>query len=205
MRLAVDIGPELWRKPGGVRRSIERAQLAEELGFDTIWASEDPDGWDAFSALAVLARSTERIHLGTGVTNPYYRHPNLISASVATLDHASDGRAFLGLGRGEPDWYRTAFGMEIGSPLRRVRETVDLLRQWWSPEQRATGEGEITVRGWKREFSPVGRPADLHRRDRPEDAGAGGRDRRRNSLQPARLAAVPEAGDRDVPGGRAVG
>jgi alkanesulfonate monooxygenase SsuD/methylene tetrahydromethanopterin reductase-like flavin-dependent oxidoreductase (luciferase family) len=159
MRLALDIGPELWRKPGGVQRSIERAQLAEELGFDTVWASEDPDGWDAFSALSVLARSTERIHLGTGVTNSYYRHPNLISASVATLDHASDGRAFLGLGRGEPDWYRTAFGMEIGSPLRRVRETVDLLRQWWSPEQRATGEGEITVRGWKREFSPVGNPS----------------------------------------------
>jgi 5,10-methylenetetrahydromethanopterin reductase len=158
MRLALDIGPEQWRKLGGVQRSIELAQLADDLEFDTVWASEDPDGWDAFSALSVLAGSTKRIHLGTGVSNPYYRHPNLISASVATLDHASNGRAFLGLGRGEPDWYRTAFGMEIGSPLGRVRETVDLLRQWWSPEQRATGAGEITVRGWKREFSPVGNP-----------------------------------------------
>src|SRR5829696_655070 len=146
MRLALEIGPELWRKPGGVQRSMERAQSAEQAGFDTIWASEDPDGWDAFSALSVLATATERIHLGTGVTNPYLRHPNLIAASVATLDHASGGRAFLGLGRGEPDWYRKAFAMELGSPLKRVEETVALLRQWWGPDQKASGEGEITVR-----------------------------------------------------------
>jgi 5,10-methylenetetrahydromethanopterin reductase len=158
MRFALEIGPELWRKPGGVQRSIERAQSAERAGFDTIWASEDPDGWDAFSALSVLATATERIHLGTGVTNPYLRHPNLIAASVATLDHASRGRAFLGLGRGEPDWYRNAFGMELGSPLKRVEETVALLRQWWGPDQVATGNGEVMVRNWRRDFAPLSQP-----------------------------------------------
>ena len=120
MRFALDIGPELWRAPDGVRASIELAQTAEEANYDTIWASEDPDGWDAFGALNVLARETRRINLGTGVTNPYLRHPNLIAASIATLDRSSNGRAFLGLGRGEPDWYRNAFGMELGSPLKRV-------------------------------------------------------------------------------------
>ena len=158
MRFALEIGPGAWLKPDGVQQSIELARTAEQAGFDTIWASEDPDGWDAFGALAVLGRRTERIHLGTGVTNPYLRHPNLIAASVATLDRSSDGRAFLGLGRGEPDWYRTAFGMDIGSPLKRVEETVKLLRQWWSPEQVAASEGEITVRNWRREFRPLGTP-----------------------------------------------
>src|SRR5690606_35882173 len=122
------------------------------------WASEDPDGWDAFAALSTLAVRTERIALGTGVTNPYLRHPNLIAASVATLDRASGGRAILGLGRGEPDWYRTAFGMAIGSPLRRVEETVGLLRKWWGANQVATGSGEIEVRAWRRAFGPVARP-----------------------------------------------
>jgi alkanesulfonate monooxygenase SsuD/methylene tetrahydromethanopterin reductase-like flavin-dependent oxidoreductase (luciferase family) len=158
VRFALAIGPELWRKANGVRQSIELAQSAEASGLATIWASEDPDGWDAFGALTVLARETSRIHLGSGVTNPYLRHPNLISASVATLDRASNGRAFLGLGRGEPDWYRTAFDMEIGSPLKRVEETVGLLRQWWGPDQVANGEGEITVHDWRREFAPLGRP-----------------------------------------------
>jgi alkanesulfonate monooxygenase SsuD/methylene tetrahydromethanopterin reductase-like flavin-dependent oxidoreductase (luciferase family) len=158
MRFALAIGPELWRQENGAQASISLAQTAECAGFDTIWASEDPDGWDAFGALNVLARETRTIRLGTGVTNPYLRHPNLIAASIATLDRASDGRAFLGLGRGEPDWYRAAFDIEIGSPLKRVAATVDLLRQWWGPEQMARGEGEIKVRNWRREFRPLGQP-----------------------------------------------
>jgi 5,10-methylenetetrahydromethanopterin reductase len=158
VRLAVDIGPSLWLKPNGVEQSIAKVRSAEAAGFDTVWASEDPDGWDAFGALAVLARETDQIHLGTGVTNPYLRHPNLISASVSTLDRSSNGRAFLGLGRGEPEWYRNAFAMELGSPLAHVEETVSLLRQWWGPDQTARGEGEIPVRDWRRAFPPLNAP-----------------------------------------------
>lgn len=157
MRFALQLGPTNWLR-NGVEATIELVLRAEAGGFDSVWASEDPDGWDAFAALSTLAVRTERIALGTGVTNPYLRHPNLIAASVATLDRASGGRAFLGLGRGEPDWYRTAFGMAIGSPLRRVEETVGLLRQWWGANQVATGSGEIEVRAWRRAFGPVARP-----------------------------------------------
>lgn len=158
MRLALSIGPGSWLKPDGVEQSIARVRAAEAAGFASVWASEDPDGWDAFAALSAFAVNTERIQLGTGVTNPYLRHPNLISASIATLDRASSGRAFLGLGRGEPDWYRNAFAMEIGSPLARVEETIGLLRQWWGPEQMARSAGEITVRDWRRTFPPLGMP-----------------------------------------------
>lgn len=158
MRLALEIGPRQWLRENGIERTRELVQLADQIGFDTVWASEDPDGWDAFAALATIAGATERIHLGSGVTNPYLRHPNLIAASVATLDRVSNGRAFLGLGRGEPDWFRNAFGMEIGSPLKRVEETIGLLREWWSPDQVANGEGEITVRSWRRAFPPLGQP-----------------------------------------------
>ncbi len=158
MRFALELGPDNWLKRGGVQATTELVRRAEQAGFDSVWASEDPDGWDAFGVLGHLAASTERIALGTGVTNPYLRHPNLISASVATLDRASGGRAFLGLGRGEPDWYRTAFGMKIGSPLKRVEETVSLLHQWWSDDQIASNEGEIPVNAWRREFRPLGTP-----------------------------------------------
>jgi len=123
-----------------------------------VWLSEDPDGWDAFAALAVLARETERIRLGTGVANPFLRHPNLIAASVSTLDWASGGRAFLGLGRGQAEWYAEAFAMEVGRPLERLRDTVDLLRQWWAPPHVATSEGEVVVRAWRRTFGPIARP-----------------------------------------------
>ena len=158
MRLGLEIGPRDWLRPDGLRKSIQRVQRAEELEFETVWASEDPDGWDAFAALATISQHTSRIFLGTGVTNPYLRHPNLIAASVGTLDQVSGGRAFLGLGRGEPDWYRTAFGMDIGSPLARVNETVDVLRQWWSEDQVASNDGEFLVRHWRRAFAPDRQP-----------------------------------------------
>lgn len=162
MRWCLELTPEIWTRAAtpadGVRRSIDVVRRAEALGFDSVWLSEDPDGWDAFAALAVLARETDRIRLGTGVTNPYLRHPNLIAASVSTLDRASAGRAFLGLGRGQAEWYREAFGMEVGRPLERLRDTVDLLRQWWGPSHEATNDGEVVVRAWRRSFGPIARP-----------------------------------------------
>ncbi|HQY30315.1 MAG TPA: LLM class flavin-dependent oxidoreductase [Thermomicrobiales bacterium] len=155
MRAALQIGPGQWTRPDGVAQTLALVQQAERLDYDTLWATEDPDGWDAFAVLASLGPQTGSIRLGSGVVNPYMRHPNLIAASIATLDRASSGRAFLGLGRGEPDWYRTAFDMPVGSPLKRVRTTIDLLHQWWQPTQTARSSREITVRAWQRDFPPL--------------------------------------------------
>ena len=162
MRWSLELTPRVWTGAAtpaeGVARSVGLARRAEGLGFDSVWLSEDPEGWDAFGALAVLARETTTIRLGPGVTNPYLRSPNLIAASVATLDWSSGGRAFLGLGRGQAEWYRQAFGVEVGRPTERLGETVELLRQWWRPPHVATGEGEVVSRGWRRELSPIGAP-----------------------------------------------
>lgn len=141
-----------------VDRTIQLARIADAAGVESFWLLEDPDGWDALAVLGAIARETSHIRLGTGVVNPYYRHPSLIAASMATLDLLSDGRAFLGLGRGQEEWYRIAMGMETGKPTRRLVETFGLLRQWWSPEMRATAPDDATelpVQGWERVFRPV--------------------------------------------------
>src|SRR4029450_8414284 len=65
-----------------VSKTIHHARLADEAGFDSVWLNEDPEGWDAFAFLGALARETTSVRLGTGVTNPFHRHPNLIAASV---------------------------------------------------------------------------------------------------------------------------
>lgn len=167
MKFALDAGPSPWasaRRNGGVaaardavRNTIAMARVADEAGIDSIWAMEDPDGWDAFAALGAMASQTERIRLGTGVTNPYFRPPALMAASIATLDHLSHGRAFLGLGRGQDEWYSRAMGIHVGKPARAVAETIDLLRQWWSPEMRAsspTGATEFAINAWERGIRP---------------------------------------------------
>ena len=145
----------------GVARTVELGRLADAAGLDSLWVGEDPDSWDAFAVLGTLAAQTERVRLGPGVTNPYLRHPNLIAASVATLDRLSAGRAFLGLGRGQTEWYRHALGQPTGRPLAVLEETIALLRDWWRPPFRASSRPvgdqplHFGVRDWARTVRPV--------------------------------------------------
>ena len=157
LKFALDVAPGSWAAAqargdasatkAAIDRTIEIARIADQAGIESIWALEDPDGWDAIAVLTAMARVTDRIRLGTGVTNPYYRHPSLIAASISTLDLLSDGRAFLGLGRGQSEWYEHALGIKVGKPVRAIEETFDLLDQWWSPEMRASSaEGATEYR-----------------------------------------------------------
>jgi 5,10-methylenetetrahydromethanopterin reductase len=168
LKFALDVAPGSWAAAqargdasatkAAIERTIEIARIADQAGIESIWALEDPDGWDAIAVLTAMARVTDRIRLGTGVTNPYYRHPSLIAASISTLDLLSDGRAFLGLGRGQSEWYEHALGIKVGKPVRAIEETFDLLDQWWSPEMRASsaeGATEYQVNAWERVIRPL--------------------------------------------------
>jgi 5,10-methylenetetrahydromethanopterin reductase len=141
-----------------VSKTVSYARLADQAGFDSVWLNEDPEGWDAFASLGALSRETTRVRLGTGVTNPFHRHPNLIAASVATIDRLSNGRAFLGLGRGQPEWYAKALGITAHSPFALLEETLDLLDQWWTPPHRASSDGPLAVHQWERSIVPLKRP-----------------------------------------------
>lgn len=159
MRLSVSVTPDFWSRAASPHeaalRTIEQARLADAAGIDTFWVSEDPDGWDAMSILAAAAVQTEWIRLATSVVNPFYRHPSLIAASLSTIDRLSGGRARLGLGRGQTEWYSAALGMSVSAPLARLEETIDLLRQWWRPGHEARSSGPFGVQGWRRSFGPI--------------------------------------------------
>src|SRR5262245_15291666 len=78
------------------------AVRAEEAGFDgmVVVDSQNLSG-DPFVALALAARETSTLRLGTGVTNPATRHPAAAAAAIASVHEASGGRAALGVGRGD--------------------------------------------------------------------------------------------------------
>jgi 5,10-methylenetetrahydromethanopterin reductase len=159
MRFTLDLSHHIWardREGEAPQQTLQVAQAADAAGIDAIWASEDPEGWDAFAVLSAIAAVTEGADLGTSVTSPYPRHPNLLAASVATLDRLSGGRAVLGLGRGQPEWHRDALGSDIGNPLSVLEETITLLRQWWQAPHRASSpaEAHFRVRGWERVIHP---------------------------------------------------
>jgi alkanesulfonate monooxygenase SsuD/methylene tetrahydromethanopterin reductase-like flavin-dependent oxidoreductase (luciferase family) len=139
-----------------VERTVGYARLADEAGFDSVWLNEDPDGWDAFAVLGALSRETSSIRLGTGVTNFYNRSPNLVAASVATLDRLSNGRSFLGVGRSQPEVYQKVFQLDTSEPLALMEQSITLLREWWAPGYAAVGPG-LGGR-WQRSFGPESQP-----------------------------------------------
>jgi alkanesulfonate monooxygenase SsuD/methylene tetrahydromethanopterin reductase-like flavin-dependent oxidoreductase (luciferase family) len=160
MRFTLDLTHHAWTRDvagTAARHTLEVARAADAGGIDAIWVSEDPEGWDAFAVLGAIAAVTESAALGTSVTSPYPRHPNLLAAAVATLDRLSGGRAVLGLGRGQTEWHRDALGVATGDPLHVLEETVTLLRAWWQPPHRATSPppAHFRVRDWERAVSPI--------------------------------------------------
>jgi 5,10-methylenetetrahydromethanopterin reductase len=78
------------------------AQRAERDGFDGMVVVDSQNlAGDCYVALALAARETERLRLGTGVTNPYTRHPAVTASAIASVHAESGGRAVLGIGRGD--------------------------------------------------------------------------------------------------------
>ena len=53
---------------------VKRVQLAERLGYDSVWTAE-AYGSDAVTPLAYLGAVTERIKLGTGIMQVSARTP----------------------------------------------------------------------------------------------------------------------------------
>ncbi|MFQ3318399.1 MAG: coenzyme F420-dependent oxidoreductase [Natronomonas sp.] len=113
---------------------VEQAELGEELGYDTAWL---PETWgrDAVTALTCIARETETIDIGTSIMPVYSRSPSLIGQTAATLQEVSEGRFRLGLGPSGPIVIENWHGADFGNPLRRTRETVDVVKQVLSGEE----------------------------------------------------------------------
>jgi 5,10-methylenetetrahydromethanopterin reductase len=119
----------VWFQGGlSVGRAVELARAAEDAGVDSVWVAEGPVARDAFVTLTAIACATSRVELGTGVVNPFTRHPAQLAASFATLDEASHGRAVAGLGIGARD-YLVPLGFDTSQPLATAREMLDLMRR----------------------------------------------------------------------------
>jgi len=113
------------------RRVVLRtAQLAEELGYDSIWIPE-AWGYEQFQLLAEVAGATRRIRLATGIANVFSRSPGLLAMSAATLDDISEGRAILGLGTSGRAVVENFHGVPYRKPLTRLTDTVRICRALW--------------------------------------------------------------------------
>lgn len=139
---------------------LEQVERAEALGYDHVARGESTN-WDAVTTLALMADHTESIGLANDVFSPYSRSPALIGQTAATLGLASNGRYRLGLGASSPALAERWHGVEFDRPLRRLRETIEIIRRVTSGD-RVTYDGEIyQLDGLGLDFDPPVTPPSI--------------------------------------------
>ena len=85
-----------------IERTVALTRQAEEAGFEYGWIFDSHVLWrEPYILLTLMAQATERMRLGTCVTNPATREPSVTASALAVLDELSGGRMDLGIGRGD--------------------------------------------------------------------------------------------------------
>ena len=121
---------------------VERVQLAERLGYDSVWTAE-AYGSDAVTPLAFLAAKTEKIKLGTGIMQLAARTPANAAMCAGTVDAmAGGGRFILGLGVSGPQIVEGWYGQPWGRPYYRIKDYVEIMRKIWRREEPVTHDGK---------------------------------------------------------------
>jgi flavin-dependent trigonelline monooxygenase, oxygenase component len=130
-----------------VRHVTRMVEMAEEGGFDIVWAAEH-HGIEMtiapapFQLLAHFAAHTSRIRLGTAVVAAPYWHPIKLAGEAALLDLLSGGRLEFGIGKGayQREFDRMAGGINqnIGVPM--MLEMLPALRGLWQGDYEHNGE-----------------------------------------------------------------
>ena len=109
-----------------VQTMVERARLADAVGYGTVWLADERFYREVYACLAHFAACTSKVLLGPCVTDPFSRHPALTAMAIATLDEISGQRAILGIGAGISGF--TELGINRRKPARAIREMIEVIR-----------------------------------------------------------------------------
>jgi probable F420-dependent oxidoreductase len=147
--------------------AIAVAQMAEELGFESIWTVEHvvvPSGYqsqypysdngrmpggedvpipDPLIWLAYVAAATKTVRLATGILILPQRNPVILAKEIATLDRLSGGRVELGVGVGWLEEEFDALGVPFADRGKRTDEYIEVLRKLWR-EPESSYDGTFT-------------------------------------------------------------
>jgi probable F420-dependent oxidoreductase len=164
--------------PGLDRTLADAARTAEALGFDSVWLSErvvtpldkphpyDPmiDPWIGLSFVAAV---TERVMLGTSVSQIALRPPVLMARELATLDRLSEGRLIVGAGAGWVEEEFISTDVDYATRGGRLNEFIPALRHLWTKPEKPWQGKRFTI-------PPVGIVKPLTPGGPPIYVGAGG-------------------------------
>ena len=117
---------------------IERAKLAEDLGFKAVWVRDVPmhvphfgdagQTFDPFTYLGFLAGQTTEIALGVASIALPLHLPVHVAKSAATIDQLSGGRFIMGVASGDRYEEYPAMKLDYAQRGESFREAYDFIR-----------------------------------------------------------------------------
>jgi len=128
-------------------KAVEIAQLAERLGYDSVWVYDHVHNvprpaheavFECWTTVTAISQLTSRVRLGQMVGCNSYRNPALLAKITSTVDVVSGGRLDWGIGAG---WYENeyrSYGYEFPKPAERLQmlsETVQIVTSMWTSEE----------------------------------------------------------------------
>jgi phthiodiolone/phenolphthiodiolone dimycocerosates ketoreductase len=162
-RVSIGVVGSLGLPAAGLGR---RARVLERRGFDSIFWPDHLMGWlpesiwvpevsdvatvspsanphvfiDPVTSIATAAASTERVALGTCVTDPIRRHPAMLASEFLSLHHLSGGRAILGIGAGEGE-NTVPYGIDFRYQTSKFEEALQVIRLLWESDGPVSFDG----------------------------------------------------------------
>ncbi len=127
------LGINLWSQSTSWPAYLDAARRIDRLGYRSLWTVDhlyapfgDPlqDVFEGYLTLGAWATATTQVDLGLMVGANTFRNPALATKMATTLDHASGGRAVLGLGGAWFEIEHRAYGFDFG---RSMGERLDWL------------------------------------------------------------------------------
>jgi len=125
-RIALAFSP---LRDAGPREIVAWAQRAETLGYEAVFIPES--FCDSLAYAQAVALATNRLRVGTAITNVYLRQPTLLAQQAAAVQEFSGGRLLLGLGVGHRA-VNEPLGIDMRDPLATIRSVINTLRTAWT-------------------------------------------------------------------------
>ncbi len=127
---------------------LEICQACDEMGYFGFYPSDhlmqirqgrgpSPQRLEGLTVVAAMSGHTKNLRLGMLVMNNNFRHPVITAKMVNTIDHASGGRAELGIGSGNLPQEFKVHGMEwypFQERIDRLDEALSVIRALWTEE-----------------------------------------------------------------------
>jgi alkanesulfonate monooxygenase SsuD/methylene tetrahydromethanopterin reductase-like flavin-dependent oxidoreductase (luciferase family)/putative sterol carrier protein len=134
-----------------LRDALEQVELADRLGFDSVWEVEHHflEEYSHSSApevfLAAASQRTRRMRLGHGIVQlpPNFNHPARVAERIATLDLVSGGRVEFGTGESGSQMELGGFRIDRGLKHAQWEEALDAITRMFVEEPFAGYQGRF--------------------------------------------------------------